>query len=526
MTDIRLGMCGTQASLAAAAVMIIVILNTSKNILVMMSYNTYLSISILIHLVYTLSWSVSNGLASETLQPRLSGNEVRPPEVERVALISDTHIAGPEYHVNTESNDLDNDSIVRSQMRMYVAARQIAAFVDVHPSPKLLAMVGDVVHNGLHILEEFGVDEDGLKKLFDMDINGYMIAADIFKSIDLPKIYVWGNHDGLMKCGEPEKSATKDMLKQVYQEYFNASVYSSTDILDNWKVISLNSMWGKTWDPISADCNGVLSSFGKEQLVWLDRQLNDTNKHVVLLAHFPPGTIFLNEIEEYKGITDLKSVLEKHDNVKLMLTGHFHKGVSWGSLMGTIPVVTLPSTRYDAENVFALDLYQNGSWSVVDSSKNRDGARCSDWYTYSDETPNGVFEASFRPKDPGNCGYPLVSEEGNWELDPVMSIEEYPSDEEFNPEGSCRFMFAKDFIPTCLEEDYLENGCCDILSKAFWPTSSHPFSLCLCQKEFWDSTVEYFGSNNRNASEVMEQCSQKAFLLYPGSLKTWCSIAD
>jgi len=479
----------------------------------------------LLHGLCVFSWLISNGLGSETLDlSRVSGKDGAP-AVERVALISDTHIAGPEYHVNTESNDLDNDSIVRSQMRMYLAARQMQAFMDVRPPPKLLAMVGDVVHNGLHILEEFGVDEEGLKQLFDMDINGYMIGAGILRSIDLPKVYVWGNHDGLMTCGAPEKSATKDMLKQVYREYFNASAYSSTNILDNWKIIALNSMWGDTWDPTSVDCNGVLSSFGREQLVWLNRELSETDKHVAILTHFPSGTILLNEIEEYKGIRDLRSVLKEHDNVKLMLTGHFHKGVSWGSLMGTIPVVTLPSTRYDAENFFALDLYENGSWSVVDSSKNRDGARCSDWYTYSDETPNGVFKADFRPKDPGNCGYPSVSEESSWDIDPVMSMDEYPSDEEFNPEGSCRFMFAREFVPTCLEEDYLENGCCDILSKAFWPTSSHPFALCLCQKEFWDNMVEYFGSNNRNASEVMEQCSQKVFLLYPGSQKTWCSMA-
>jgi hypothetical protein len=112
--------------------------------------------------------------------------------VERVALISDTHIAGPEYHVNTESNTLDNDSIVRSQMRMYVAARQIQALQGVDPPPKLLAMIGDVVHNGLHILDEFGVDQTGLEQLFGMDVNGYTIGADILGSIDLPKLYVWG----------------------------------------------------------------------------------------------------------------------------------------------------------------------------------------------------------------------------------------------------------------------------------------------------------------------------------------------
>ncbi len=444
--------------------------------------------------------------------------------VERVALISDTHIAGPEYHVNTESNTLDNDSIVRSQMRMYVAARQIQASQGVDPPPKLLAMIGDVVHNGLHILDEFGVDQTGLEQLFDMDVNGYTIGADILRSIDLPKLYVWGNHDGLLKCGEPENSATKDMLKQVYRNYFDASPYSSTDILNEWKILSLNSMWGDTWDPTSTSCNQVLSSFGKEQLVWLDKELGYTTKNVAILFHFPPGTILMNEIDEYKGITDIRSVLKKHDNVKVVLTGHFHKGNAWGNLLGEIPVITLPSTRYDGENFFTLDLYPNGSFSVVDFTKNRGGARCSDWYTYSDAHPDGMFEATFRPKDPGNCGIPLVSEQDTWEMNPVTSFDEYPTDEDFNPEGSCLFTFAKDFFPTCLEQDYATNGCCDILSKAFWPTSSHAFSACFCQKDFWKDTQEYFASFGKNASQILTACEEQVFLIFPDSNKTWCSM--
>ena len=480
-------------------------------------------LKIIFVLYQLISWRESYGLASRVNGPLLASR--RSTDVERVALISDTHIAGPEYHVNTESNNLDNDSIVRSQMRMFVAARQIQASKSVHPTPKLLAMIGDVVHNGLHILDEFGVNETGLQRLFDMDVNGYTIGADIFKSIDLPKIYVWGNHDGLMQCNAPENSVTKDMLKQVYRKYFDASPYSSTDILDNWRIISMNSMWGDTWDPTSPACNQVLSSFGKQQLLWLDSQLKNTKKkNVAILFHFPPGTILLNEIEEYKGITDLRSVLKKYSNVKLVLTGHFHKGISWGNLLGEIPVVTLPSTRYDSENFFTLDLYRNGSFSMVDFSKNRDGARCSNWYTYSDAHPDGTFEATFRPKDPGNCGNPLVSEEESWQMDPITSMEDYPSDEVFNPEGSCRFMFAKDFFPTCLEDDYRSNGCCDILSKAFWPTSSHPLTACMCQKEFWKSTQDYFASFGRNASDVMSQCEEQVFLISPASSKTWCSM--
>lgn len=450
------------------------------------------------------------------------------PDVERVALIADTHLTGPEYHLNTESNDLDNDSVVRSQMRMYSTARN--CLQDVEPYPKLVAMLGDVVHNGLDILKsDFGIDEHGLQKLFDMGVNGYTIGADIFESIPLPKLYVWGNHDNLLTCGEPENSVPKDLLEKVYRYYFNASAYSSVE-LDHWKIIGLNSMWGDTWDPTSPHCNQVLSSFGREQLLWLDNELSNTKaSHVALLFHFPPGTIKLNEIEPGSdgGITDLRSVLKKHNTIRVALTGHFHKGVTWGSLFGDIiPVVTLPATRYNAENFFNLDLYKNGTWSIVDLEKNRKGSRCSDWYMYDTDTPDGKFKATFRPKDPGNCGYPLVAEESTWEVEPITSLQEYPSDAVFNPEGSCRFTYAPAFFTSCMEDDFLENDCCVILSKAFWPTSSHAFPACLCQSDFWNATEEYFTSQSRNASYSMQQCAEKrkVFLMWPGSTDTWCSL--
>mmetsp|Transcript_6256 Transcript_6256/g.12288 ORF Transcript_6256/g.12288 Transcript_6256/m.12288 type:complete len:494 (-) Transcript_6256:63-1544(-) len=462
---------------------------------------------------------------------RTPGLFIRPssPRVERVAVISDPHLAGPEYHLNTETNELDNESVVRSQMRMYLTAQQLVAALGVDPSPKLAVLLGDVVHSGLGILQsDFGIDEHGVQKLFDMDVNGYTIGIDIFESIPLPKVFVWGNHDSLLTCGKPKHTMPKDLLEKVYRHYFNASAYSSTEV-DHWKIIGLNSVWGTTWDPSSPQCNQLLSSFGKKQLMWLDEELSRTNaSHVALFFHFPPGTIKLNEIEkgDDDGITDLRSVLKKHDTIRLVLTGHFHKGVTWGHLFGdVIPVVTLPSTRYNSENFFNLDLYANGSWSIVDLDKNRNGARCSDWYVYDEDTPNGKFEATFRPKDPGNCGRPRVSEESTWKVEPITSLKEYPSNSVFNPEGSCRFMYAPAFFTTCLEDDFLENGCCDVLSKAFWPTSSHVFSACLCQTDFWNSTVKYFASQSRNASSVMQQCAEnKVFLIWPGSTDTWCSL--
>jgi len=55
-----------------------------------------------------------------------------------------------------------------------------------------------------------------------------------------------------------------------------------------------------------------------------------------LQLHFPPSTSVLEEVETQERWRDLRSVLSAHSNVKLLLSGHFHKvGVGsrayWGA---------------------------------------------------------------------------------------------------------------------------------------------------------------------------------------------------
>jgi 3',5'-cyclic AMP phosphodiesterase CpdA len=426
----------------------------------------------------------------------------------RVVIFGDTHITGPEYPLNTESTELDNDSVVRSQMRLYAAVKKINAL-----DPSLVLILGDVVHDGLRLLQGH-VNERGLKKLFDLSVNGYTIASDIYESIEAKKLYVWGNHDHMLDCKQPKESISHGLLRKVYRNYFEAEPYD-TSHLGKWMFISLNSMWGKTWNASDPSCNTELSSFGQDQLDWLDDQLkkNSDQRYVIILMHFPPGTIVDGEVPGHHN-ADLKSVLERHRHqIKGIMSGHFHKGIEWGSIFGQIRSVTLPSTRYNSENYFNVNLYDNGTWAFEDFSKNRGGARCSDLDATGSTT-----------RDVGNCGIPLVSYEETFLLEPVLSMSEYPDASTFNPEGSCRFQFAPKFFVSCLRQDYLETDCCEILSQAFWPSSSHPFSACLCQKEFWDKAVEFFDLHgSQKFASVCEACAKTVFLLHPRQ-NTLCSL--
>lgn len=66
----------------------------------------------------------------------------RPPGRSLQALLSDTHLAGPEYPLNTENGPLDNASITKTQQRLWRAVRAINAML---PAPALVLFGGDVV---------------------------------------------------------------------------------------------------------------------------------------------------------------------------------------------------------------------------------------------------------------------------------------------------------------------------------------------------------------------------------------------
>ena len=53
------------------------------------------------------------------------------------------------------------------------------------------------------------------------------------------------------------------------------------------------------------------------------------------------------------------------------------------------------------QNYFVIDLHQDGTFEF-NQEKNRNGSRCSDWWTYGAEGPlEGGFQAAVQPKDGG-----------------------------------------------------------------------------------------------------------------------------
>jgi len=206
-------------------------------------------------------------------------------------------------------------------------------------------------------------------------------------------------------------------------------------------------------------------------------------------------------------------------------------------------VVTLPAVRYSSENWFRLALDVDGTWEVEGFERlNKGGARCSRRRRGQDTDPDLY--------DEGDCGVPLVGDESDVRMDPVTSMDVYPSVVDFNPEGSCRWELAAPFFAACTPNtntggsgtgsDDRDGRCCQVLQEVFWPGSSHPvgiaadphaqtrrslarslvrqFSTCLCMDAFWNAVVDRVFPNggDQGLVDVLRRCDQQGtFLIWP-----------
>lgn len=100
--------------------------------------------------------------------------------------------------------------------------------------------------------------------------------------------------------------------------------------------------------------------FKESQLTWLDTQLTKyKDKHVIIFQHFP----LINESEKNShNLYNAQSywdLLKKHDNVKAIFAGHYHK-VKEEKINGVLHIVS-PPAKVDSSKI---------RYVVVDESKN------------------------------------------------------------------------------------------------------------------------------------------------------------
>ena len=289
----------------------------------------------------------------------------------RVVLMADTHVIGPQYVCCSESDGVDNDSIMRTPERL---SQTIARINAIQPRPDHVFVLGDVLHDAFH-------SDD--PQWYDANESAFSVAADRFAELEVPVHFLWGNHDYEVGCGGGPGTYSRELAHTLFDRFFQAPPYTSVQA-GGWNFALLNSQLGPTWDPDHPKCETRLGSFGEEQLAWLDDLLGEGLPTVVMSHHHRLASLASDENEGANA--DLTAVLERHDNAAVHFAGHLHR---WYDLepAGTSPIrhIILGSTRYDDDNFWLVEFERDGTWTVLDYAKPQWFTTCANTWSYDGE---------------------------------------------------------------------------------------------------------------------------------------------
>ena len=211
-------------------------------------------------------------------------------------------------------SDLHNSKITIEYRPGGSVARLLPAFLD------------ELRKNEIDIVVELG-DRVG-NIAHDHDLENLIEVSDIFSQTDFPVFHLMGNHD-LHFLSENENLSILGM---------NSSYYAIDSF--PFKLIFLNT------SELIAD--GVIMP-GKNQIEWLKKEIEDSDKKIVLFSHHPlicqnqtGNPFFINNPHGYK-VKDERQMLQfaSGGNVLASFNGHVHW--SYCTLEKGVPFISVPS---------------------------------------------------------------------------------------------------------------------------------------------------------------------------------------
>jgi 3',5'-cyclic AMP phosphodiesterase CpdA len=218
-------------------------------------------------------------------------------------------------------------SVTCSHTRIYDnSTLKFAQISDVHLDFGECENKARMLVDSKHLLEDAIDQINSVKNLDFVLFSGDMINKPIesyfttflgmANSIKAPWYLVMGNHDiGI------NSSFNKARFLELYSDYNknfkgNKSYYSFVPKRGYIVIV----MDGVIDSKITA--NGY---FNRQQLNWLDNTLRDyKNSKAIIVQHFPVVEPFKSETHRVKNAKEYLSVLNKHKNVLLVLSGHYH----------------------------------------------------------------------------------------------------------------------------------------------------------------------------------------------------------
>ncbi len=287
----------------------------------------------------------------------------------RVALLADSHVIGPDYVCCSESEGIDNDSIMKGPERL---ARALDSLAALDPPVDAIFLLGDVMHDAY----PHGDAVDA----YDSAPSAFTRSAALLADAPAPVHLVWGNHDYEVRCGEPGRSIPRVTTAALLERHHGQAGYRAVD-LGPWRFVLLDGQQGPTWEVLGPACDTSFASYGAEQLAWLDGQLAE-GRPTFVLTHYMDQVTARDE-DPGGPHPDLVTVLARHDNVQASFVGHTHRWLDFTRDPDWSHTV-LGAVRYDADNFWLLDLDASGSdWTQPDLDKARWFTPCADTWDYT-----------------------------------------------------------------------------------------------------------------------------------------------
>ncbi|EKE04546.1 MAG: hypothetical protein ACD_20C00051G0012 [uncultured bacterium] len=195
-------------------------------------------------------------------------------------------------HVDSKSKD--------STRRLYSSSR------------KLLQDAVEQI-NSINDIDVVVFSGDSINKPVESDLIKFIAIANKLK-------YPWhastGNHEIGIKGGL-SKNKRLELLNKYNKNFNSDKSYYSFSPKKGYLIIVMDGVidWRVT-------ANGY---YHKQELEWLDQQLkNNKDSKVIIVQHFPVVEPFKSESHKINNAGEYSQVLNKHNNVIAVLSGHYH----------------------------------------------------------------------------------------------------------------------------------------------------------------------------------------------------------
>jgi predicted MPP superfamily phosphohydrolase len=299
----------------------------------------------------------------------------------RIVFLSDSHVIGPQYECCSESEGIDNESIMKTPERLQHVVDEIN---NMSPAPDLVFMMGDIVHDAYY---------SDTFDWYSQNPNAFTVAHDILSQLNMPFYPVFGNHDYHYRCNG--SGHTKELSHELFQYFWNVQPNYNIEH-KGWNFVVSNTQMGVTWDNQSEECDTSFGSFGQDQLLWIQEQIQ-SNPTVVMGHHMLP---IIKESEDTN--LDIEQIFQQYPNtMKGYFVGHTHRWIDFSQSYDFTHIV-MGATRYDEDNFWLLEFYSDGQYKILDYEKSRLVTPCAEDWVYEEILDNLPYANDIQVEN-GDC---------------------------------------------------------------------------------------------------------------------------